>query len=588
MDGARRQYKFSGYRVDALSRDLSGPDGASIPLASKAFDTLVYLIEHRDRVVDKDELLAKVWAGRVVEENNLTQAISALRKAFGVRAGDHRFILTFQNHGYRFVGELDDAGAAASNVTPFRAHEPKTLAVLPFRTLSSGPRDELIELGLAETLVTRLSHSRELRVSALASSQHLDQVARDPLAAGRRLGAAWVVDGSTQQSAGNVRVNVRLLSVADGAVAYAGTFDVGAEHVFALQDRISTAVVGALALKPIVVPERACSPCDGGDPAAYRAYLRGYYLLQRPSEANLGEALAAFRRTLDLDTACTRAYAGMALAWRGLVHLDGEPDEMFVLAKAAVTQALKLDPDSPEALVAQGRVCQLYDWDWTLAEGSLQRAIELNPSATEAHLAYAHLLVSLGRFEEGLHQAGEARALDPLSPLVNSLYAGFLTAARQIEAADKQVQRALDLRPDFWIALSVRGGMALDRGDAVAAIADFRRAADDSHRTSQVLATLGMAHASAGEKAEARAILGELEARRATRYVPATSFAAIAAALGDTDTALAELERAERERDIRMVFLKIDARWNVLRSQPRFQAMAKRMGLVSDRGYSRL
>ena len=603
MDGVRRQYEFSGFRLDGVSRELFGPDRVPVPLTSKALDVLLYLIEQRDRVVDKNELIAAVWPGRVVEENNLTQAISSLRKAFGVGAGEHRYIVTVPGRGYRFVAELaagpfverrrsTDAAkpvaATVSNVMPIRSHAPKALAVLPFRPLSAKPHDDLFELGLAETLITRLSYSRELRVSALASSHHLGREVPDPIEAGRRLGAAYVVDGSMQQAGGNVRVNVRLLSVADGAAAYAGTFDVGVDHVFALQDRISAAVVGALALKPIAVPERACSPCDGDDPAAYRAYLRGYYLLQRPSEANLHEALSAFRRTLDLDTACTRAYASMALAYRGLVHLDHEPDEMFGLAKAAVAQALRLDPDSAEALVAQGRIRQLYDRDWAGAEASLQRALELNPSLMEGHLAYAHLLVSLGRFDEGLRQVSEARALDPLSPLVNSLFAGFLTAARQTEAARKQVQRALDLRPDFWIALSVRGGLAMDRGDVRTALADFDRAAEGSNRTSQILAILGAAHASAGDREQAHAILDELGARRATRYVPATSFAAVFAALGDTDAALDELERAYRERDIRMVFLKIDARWNALRSLPRFRALAQRMGLVGDRGYSRL
>lgn len=603
MSGDRRQYEFSGFRLDGVSRELFGPDRAPIPLTSKALDVLLYLIEQRGRVVDKNELLTAVWAGRVVEENNLTQAISAVRHAFGAGVGDHRYIVTVPGRGYRFVAELaadpfverrrsTDAAkpvaAAVSNVMPIRSHAPKALAVLPFRPLSAKPHDDLFELGLAETLITRLSYSRELRVSALASSHHLGREVPDPIEAGRRLGAAYVVDGSMQQADGNVRVNVRLLSVADGAAAYAGTFDVGVDHVFALQDRISAAVVGALALKPIAVPERACSPCDGDDPAAYRAYLRGYYLLQHPNEANLEEALSAFRRTIDLDTACTRAYAGMALAWRGLVHLDHEPDEMFTLAKAAVATALKLDPDSPEALVAQGRIRHLYDWDWAGAEASLKRAIELNPSLMEARFGCAHLLVNLGRFGEGLEQAREARALDPLSPMVNAIFAGFLTAARQTEAARKQVQRALDLQPDFWIALQVRGGMALDRGDARAAIADLGRAVNSSRRASQILAVQGIAFANAGERAEAHAILDELEARRTIRYVPATSFAAVFAALGDTDAALDELERAHRERDIRMVFLKNDARWNALRSLPRFRALAQRMGLVGDRGYSRL
>lgn len=206
----------------------------------------------------------------------------------------------------------------------------------------------------------------------------------------------------------------------------------------------------------------------------------------------------------------------------------------------------------------------------------------------EAHFAYAHLLVDLGRFDEGLAQAREARDLDPLSPMVDTIYAGLLTAAQRPEAAGQQVRRALDLQPDFWIALQVRGGMALDRGDTAAAIADFDRAAERSHGASQILALQAIAYAKAGERARAQAILHELQARQAAGYVPATSLAAVHVALGDTDAALDELERAYRERDIRMAFLKVDARWNPLRKQPRFQALATRMDLVSDRGYSRL
>ncbi|MBS0380979.1 MAG: winged helix-turn-helix domain-containing protein [Proteobacteria bacterium] len=588
MDGDRRYYEFSDFRLDVVARELLGPDRARVPLTSKALDVLIYLIEQRGRVVFKNELLAAVWSGRIVEENNLTQAISLVRRAFGTGVGDHSYIVTIPGRGYRFVARVGEEGSAVATGESLQPREPKTLAVLPFRFLSAVPHDELFELGLAETLITRLSHSRELRVSALASSQRLGRDVRDPIAAGRQLGAAYVVDGSAQRFADNVRVNVRLLSMAEGATMYADTFDVGADDVFTLQDRIAAAVLGALALQPIVVARHGCSPCDGDDPAAYRAWLRGHHLLQRPNEANLREALSAFRRTIDLDTACTRAYASMALAYRGLVHLDNEPDEMFGLAKAAVAQALRIDPDSAEALAMQGRNRQLYDWDWTGAEASLKRAIELNPSLMEARLGCAHLLVTLGRFEEGLEQAHAARALDPLSPWCNSILAGLLTAARQPEAAAKQVERALDLQPDFWIALHVRGGLALERGDTQAALDDFQRATASSQRASQMLAFLATACAQAGDRVQVQAILDELEARRARGYVSATSIAAVAVALDDTGRALDELERAEREHDIRMVFLKVDARWNPLRALPRFRALAQRMGLVGERGYSRL
>jgi TolB-like protein/Flp pilus assembly protein TadD len=581
----RRQYEFSGYRLDAVSRELFGPDGATISVTSKALDVLAYLIRQRDRVVDKDDLLAAVWAGRVVEENNLTQAISALRKAFGVRPPEHRFIVTISGRGYRFVADVNESGAVEAAIP---APPQTALAVLPFRSISSGPRDELLELGLTETLITQLSRVPYLRVRALGSSLHLAQeVAHDPDAAGRQLGAAFVIDGSAQQVGGRVRVNVRLLSVASGATVWADTIDTRVEDVFTLQDRISGAVVKALALPGIAMPERR-RRSRRGDAEVYRAWLQGYHLLQRPDEGNLKKAISAFRRAIDLDAAYTRAYAGIAFAYRGLVHIDHEPGEMFGLAKAAVAQALKLDPDSPEALTAQGRIRHLYDWDWAGAEASLQRAIELNPSLMEARYACAHLLVHLGRFEEGLEQARQARELDPLSPMVNAIYAGLLTAAGQTEAAQKQVRRALELKPRFWVALQVRAGLAMGRGDTAAAMGDLASAVDDSDRASQILALQAIAHAAAGDRILPQEVLQELEARRTQRYVPATSFAAAHAALGNTDAALDELERAYRERDIRMAFMKVDARWNVLRVQPRFRALAQHMGLVSDRGCSRL
>ncbi|MGN6190867.1 MAG: winged helix-turn-helix domain-containing tetratricopeptide repeat protein [Rhodanobacteraceae bacterium] len=581
----RRQYEFSGYRLDAVSRELFGPDGTTISVTSKALDVLAYLIRQRDRVVDKDDLLAAVWAGRVVEENNLTQAISALRKAFGVRPPEHRFIVTISGRGYRFVADVNESGAVEAAIP---APPQTALAVLPFRSISSGPRDELLELGLTETLITQLSRVPYLRVRALGSSLHLAQeVAHDPDAAGRQLGAAFVIDGSAQQVGGRVRVNVRLLSVASGATVWADTIDTRVEDVFTLQDRISGAVVKALALPGIAMPERR-RRSRRGDAEVYRAWLQGYHLLQRPDEGNLKKAISAFRRAIDLDAAYTRAYAGIAFAYRGLVHIDHEPGEMFGLAKAAVAQALKLDPDSPEALTAQGRIRHLYDWDWAGAEASLQRAIELNPSLMEARYACAHLLVHLGRFEEGLEQARQARELDPLSPMVNAIYAGLLTAAGQTEAAQKQVRRALELKPRFWVALQVRAGLAMGRGDTAAAMGDLASAVDDSDRASQILALQAIAHAAAGDRILPQEVLQELEARRTQRYVPATSFAAAHAALGNTDAALDELERAYRERDIRMAFMKVDARWNVLRAQPRFRVLAQHMGLVSDRGCSRL
>ncbi|MGH8060829.1 MAG: winged helix-turn-helix domain-containing protein [Pseudoxanthomonas sp.] len=622
-DTPLRHRRFGDYRLDAQARELRAMDGSVVPLNAKAFDALTCLIDNRQRVVGKDELLAVVWPGRVVEENNLTQAISALRRALG---NEHRYIVTIPGRGYRFVADVEDGDAVpatpaipatnpppvgrrktimvgaslfvlallaiaawrlrAPPVTPVTpaAQSPQTLAVLPFHSLSPGPRDELLELGLAETLIARISGATSLRVRSLTSSQRFSGPKEDPLEAGRQLGAAYVVEGTTQRDGDRIRVNARLLAVRDGSALWSGTFDERIERAFTLQDSLAAAVASALELKIAALPVRGRSPCDGANAEAYRAYLAGRYQLDRPSAARMRQALAAFQRVIDLDPTCARAYAGMAFAYRALAMTgDQDPRENFPLAQAAVKQALEIDPDLAEAYASQGFIRFWYDWDWKGAEASFKRAIELNPSLAEAHMAYAHLLSNTGRNEEAVLQARQAVALDPLSPLVNTLASSFVGIAGHAREARQMRERALELKPDFWIALLGRSMILVEQRDYAGAIADLRKAREICGDCSQVLAVLGQAYVLAGDRGGAEQVLRDMEGRDRAGYMPATSLAAVHNALGDTGGALDLLERAYRERDVRLAFLKVDKRWDNLRSQPRFQALEQRMHLVADR-----
>jgi serine/threonine-protein kinase len=433
----RRQYEFSGFRLDALSRELFGPDGAPVAVTSKALDVLVYLIKQRGRVVDKNELLAAVWAGRVVEENNLTQAISALRKAFGVGAGERRYIVTIPGRGYRFVADL---------------------AVAP------------------------------------------DMETRD-----------------------------------------AGT------------DTLA---------------------------AAERLYLAGRDLIDAPSLSRAKRAIGVFRQVLDIEPRYARAWSGQAFAWRALtITGDMDPKQAFPLARAAVQHALALDPDLPEAHAAHGFNLFWNDWDWDGAERSLKHAISLDPRIPDGHFAYAHLLNNLGRFNEALSQARQARELDALSPIINILEGGFLAAAGHPEEASKRIAQALEIAPDFWVALMARARMASARGDP-AAVGVLEQAAKLSGRSSQVLGALGPALVAAGDRAGAEQLREELRRLSETTFVPGASRAPVSNALGYVDEALDLLELAYEQRDVRMTFLRIDARWNNLRSHPRFVALMDRMGFI--------
>jgi DNA-binding winged helix-turn-helix (wHTH) protein/TolB-like protein/Tfp pilus assembly protein PilF len=617
-------WHFAGHRLEPQARQLLGPDGERIVLTARAFDVLVYLVEHAQRIVPKDELLAKVWEGRVVEENNLPQAISTLRRALGAEASDHRFIVTIPGRGYRFVAEVtrEDPGmparptataasgksrpassrtrlgaalvaialvavlglvlaskpwpVAREDGTPSRSR----VAVLPFVTLSDDEQDRLLALGLADTLITRLGRVPSLRVQSLGSAERTAGSTRDPVAAGRALGGDFVVDGTAQRSGARVRVNVRLLAVEDGSVVWAGTHDASLGEVFAAQDEIASALVRALSVPAGSAADGSASPCSGTDAEAYRAYLSGHHLINSPSPDGLRRASGEFRRATDLDPACARAWAGQAFAWRGMsITGDVAPAEAFALANAAVDKALALDPHLAEAHASRGFIQFWHDWDWTAAEASFRHAIELNPSLAEARMGYAHLLSNLGRFDEALPQAREARELDPLSPLVNSLEAAFLHAAGQSAAAEVRIESALALAPRFWLALLTRGTIALDSGRTAMAVADFERASELSGGATQALAYLAVAHARNADPAAARAILERLERRASEAYVPPCNLATIHLALGDEARALGLLESAVRDRDLLLVFLKTDSRWDALRPHPRFIAVARELRL---------
>jgi serine/threonine-protein kinase len=316
--------------------------------------------------------------------------------------------------------------------------------------------------------------------------------------------------------------------------------------------------------------------------AADRALLRARFRLHHRDLS----APRAFLDAICLDPANADAYAGLAQAYLFLAHQDVAPAEIFPLARAAAAQAMGIDPSSAAVRLAQGRVLQLADWAWDRAEEELRAAIAIAPDLAEAHLALAHLLVTTGRVDAGLDAIVRARTLSPLSPLVNALEGGFLTAAGDAVAARVALDRALDLEPDFWMALAVRGAIALGNNDTGRAVADLEHAADASGRLTHVLATLALAYVAHDQRERAECLLAELLARHGAGHVPAANIAAARLALGQHAEALEALEQAHRERAIRMVFLGIDRRWNPVRAEPRFRALLDAMALPDGAAYS--
>lgn len=609
-----RFYEFGDFRVDIAARRLYRTDGELLRVSPRLFDTLLYLIEHRERLIDKDELISAIWPNRVVEENNLNQTISALRRALGNRDGQR--ILTVPGRGFRFIDvaqHLNEGSSGPARVTGDRrgnvvqlyalaqkveesAREPSpseqraverkpaliaSLAVLPFKPLVDGQSDDGLLLGMAELLITRLSASRELVVRPLGVVRRYSSSRQDPLEAGRELGVDAVLDGGVLRAGDRVRVTGRLLRISDGVALWAGSFDERFADVFAVQDALTERVAQALALPLAGATLSHLNRRQTESVDAYQLYLAARQHSSRLTQNELRTGITLFERAIALDSRYARAHAGSAEAYRRLpIACDLPSEENFPYAEAAAQKALALDPNQAEAHVALGFVRFWYDWRWDEAKREFLRAIEIDPDSAEAHLGYAHLLSNIGHHDRALVEIRRARELDPLSLITNTLEASFLALANRDDEAIARFDRIFDIDPNFWVARMLAGTIHMKWGQSSQALEDFRTAVAHSGPAPHAVSFLACAQAGIGEREAANATLRELEAMALRRHVPPSNFAAVHCALGDTALALDWLERAHQARDLRMSFLRVDWRFQPLRRQPRFIRLLRQMDLM--------
>src|SRR2546423_1220369 len=436
-------YKFGDFRLDAAKRLLLKRGGEAVPLTPKVFDTLLYLIENRGSVLTKDELMKALWPDTLVEENNLGQNISKLRGVLGESRGEHRYILTVPGRGYRFVADVKTSATRADASSGAAVN---TLAVLPFRPLVAEPRDASLEMGMADTLIARLSNIREVVVRPISSVRKYVELEQDPLAAGRELGAESVLDGSIQRWGDHIRVTVRLMRVADGASLWAAVFDEKFTDIFAVQDVISEKVAGALASHLSSEEKKRLTKRHTENAEAYRLYLKGRYYWWKNAPATFRKSRDFFQRAVDADPSFALGYCGLnsfygfGSAWGVL-----PPDEGWPKAERAITKALELDDQLAEAHTGLAALKLVYYRDWAGAEREAERAIELNPKFDEVHYFYSFYLAATGRFDEALAECRRALELDPLSFRINQHMGNCFYYARRYDEAIRQYAEALEL-----------------------------------------------------------------------------------------------------------------------------------------------
>jgi TolB-like protein/DNA-binding winged helix-turn-helix (wHTH) protein/Flp pilus assembly protein TadD len=605
--------------VQPKLNSISGKDKTA-HVEPKAMQVLLYLAEHAGDVMPKGRIMQAVWAGTFVTDDVLTRAISELRKAFEDDPHEPRFIQTVAKGGYRLIAPVEPVGAdlrvrppegarlgaplrrrwivatagAASavvaavlftlNVAGLRDRmllRPKApggkimLVVLPLENLSGDPEQEYFSDGITEEITAQLGRLSPERVGVIGratamtykgAKKTIDQI-------GTELHVQYVLEGSFRRAGNRVRVTAQLIEVGNQSHVWAESYDRDLGDALVVQSEVAQAVANQIELKLTPQQQARLATHRPVNAEAYELYLRGKYYYERGEMNNAQKAQVCFQQAIEKDPQYAPAYAGLALAYPYFANVTGVPlREAVARSRELALKALEIDPDLAEGHQALAAF-EFSTWNWAACEREHELAISLNPNYAEAREDYAEFLSVMGRHNQALAEVEQAHELDPLSPLIYTQVGFTYYWARRPDEAIAQFKSTLELDPTHaraHIGLG-RAYISLRRFDE--GIAEMEKGV--ASWGTQRGGLLGYALAAGGRREEAGKMLRRY-LRLGKRLRPC-DVAMFYAGLGDKNMALAWLERAFDERFPGMVVLKVEPFFDTLRSEPRFQALLRRM-----------
>lgn len=489
-------YETGGFRIDAAQRVLLAADGSRVPLSSRAFELLLFFLRHPGELHDKNRLMSAVWPNTVVEENNLTQSIGALRKALGEAPGEHRFLVTEPGRGYRFVSPvrvvreapvekrvprrrdprlsllalavLGLVGAAILFVNWRRPEPDRSIAVMPFQNRSESREDAYLALGIQDEILTLLTRIGELRVIPRASTARFSAGQYTAPEIGRQLGVAYALEGSVQRAGERVRVTVTLISTARDRQLWASSYDRAAREIFALESEIARDVAAALQARLTAEERQDLAQPPTTSPAAYEHYLRAKAFAERTTrtEAEIHGAIATYEKAVQLDPDFAIAWAQLSRRHANLYSLgyDRSADRRDA-AQRALDRAQQLEPDLLETRAARGYFLFVVEADLEGAE-RLYRELEARyPASADASAGLAQILRERGQQERSNDYAHRTLTLDPLNPYRHAIICQDFLTAREFEFAEKTCARAHELLPGDVGILVLEASIRQARGE---------------------------------------------------------------------------------------------------------------------------
>jgi tetratricopeptide (TPR) repeat protein len=454
---------------------------------------------------------------------------------------------------------------------------PKTIAILPFRPLAVAERDEVWELGMADTLITRLSNPR-LAVRPLSSVLHFNRPDQDPITAGKALNVEMVLESSYQKvDDSHIRVNLRLLNVADGTAAWTDSAIEKSTDPFILQETIAMKVVSGLTLNLTDDESTRLTKRYTNNIEAYNYYTLARLKELTLTDEGLHQAISYFEKAIGADPNYALAYAHEADTYRA-VSAAGFARYKDVLPhmERLTRQAIELDGSLPEAHLQLAWI-ELSNGNLASAESKFKQVIQLKPTEFEAHIGLAFALNRLKKSEEAIAEIRRAREVAPTTPMALVVASNVLLEQGHIDEVINQAQQALEIDPNFWVAHAWLGVANKKQKRYTEAISELKKAKQLVPTNLRPQQELALTFAEMGDRERTFELIDEMNRRFKNNPPTCLTLATIYNLLGEKNKALDSLEEALEEREPQLESLKSDRRWDNLRSEPRFINILKRV-----------
>lgn len=563
------RFRFGRYEADAGTGELR-KRGLRIQLQDKSFKMLVALLERPGELVTRAELQDRLWPGDIFVnfDNGLNSAVNRLRDTLCDGARHPRYIETLARRGYRFIAPVEQVCTVR-----------RTLAVLPFENLNHDPEQDFFADGVSDALTTELGNISSLRIISRRSALHVKGARKTLPEIARDLKADVVVEGAVLLAGGSIRITTQLVQAEPEQHLWAKAYTCETGDILTIQGRVARDIALAVQATLSADEEARLSRPRPVRPETHLAYLKARHLMDQNSREGFQKGFQCLQMALAQDPSHALAHAYLAECYSLLGFWGHMPIcEAYPRAKELASRAVALDDGLSSAHSILGWASLLRDWNLAKYEAETWRAIQLNPSDEHARITYAVFLAVVRADAQAGEEIKIALDLNPLSLHVNSSAAWVHLFLKDYERARQQARATLDLYPDSLQACYVLGGAELGLSRFPEAIQAFERAVAISG-DSLSIGYLGHAYARAGQIEAAISLRDELLSRLERGYVTIKPFVCLYAGLGERDRAFEWLEKAFQERDPMLFWLRSVPFFEPLRADPRFEELARRIGL---------